>query len=143
MSGFIYLASPYWDPSELVRLQRVAAVRRRTGELLSTGHVVYSPICHNHGLVQFLPPALAHDHEFWMSIDLPILSQSDALWVLCLDGWTESRGIRREMAHAKDLNIPVTFLSGDEIAQPSDRTDSDKPHTTEAPVRSESTPGTR
>ena len=42
-----------------------------------------------------------------MKMDLPILTHADEMHILCIDGWKESKGIAREIAHADRLGIPV------------------------------------
>ena len=110
MKGFIYLASPYWHESESIRLSRVYQVRQKTAELLGQGFVVYSPILHNHQLAHMLPEAIRHSHDFWMGVDLPILSQASALWILCIDGWQTSAGIAAEVVHASNLALSILYL---------------------------------
>lgn len=110
---FIYLASPYWAESELVRLQRVKQVRIAAATLLMAGWPVYSPICHNAELSKCMPSDTAISHDFWMSIDLPILEAASYLWVLMLDGWEESKGVSREISFAKERNMDIFYLKPD------------------------------
>lgn len=110
MSGFIYLASPYWHPDETIRLARVVQTKQKVAELLCQGFIIYSPIVHNHQLARLLPEEIRHNHDFWMGIDLPFLSRAKELWILCLDGWEASRGISDEVAHARSLSISILYL---------------------------------
>lgn len=103
----IYIASPYDDPDNEVRLMRFSQVAAFTATQARNGHMVYSPICH------WYPIAETHDlpkgFEFWQRLDLHVLSLCDALWVLKLAGWDCSRGVTAEIGHAQELGLPVEY----------------------------------
>ncbi len=105
----VYLASPYTHASPLVREQRFLSACRVAARLMSQGHAVFSPIAHSH-------PIAVHgdldavDHEFWMRQDIALLRKCDKVIVLRLPGWTESKGVLRELALAAQLNIPVEYV---------------------------------
>lgn len=108
--SFIYIASPYYSPDPDIRTIRYLNVRRFTAWVLQQNISAYSPIVHNHPLAELLPPAIAHDGDFWQAIDTPILLRASAMWVLMLEGWTESKGIKWEMATAIKQGIPVRYV---------------------------------
>jgi nucleoside 2-deoxyribosyltransferase len=103
----IYLASPYTsnDPDEQ-RLRYYHACRA-AAKLMEKGYVVFSPIAHSHGIARFIRD---HDHDFWMERDLPFLEYADRVIVLTLPGWQKSRGIKQELALAKELDIPIEHM---------------------------------
>lgn len=136
MSGFIYLASPYWHEREVIRLQRVNLVRKAAAELMEKGYVIYSPICHCVDIAKHLSAANRHSHEFWMKQDLPILAQADSLWILMLEDWQQSRGLQAEIHFATDNSIPAVFTTGEAIANFANRTDKDLTQSPEKGVQS-------
>lgn len=103
----IYLASPYSHPDAAVRDARFEAACRATAELVLAGRVVFAPIVMGHPLVAH---GLAGDWQFWERFDRAVLERCDALYVLQLDGWQESAGVRAEIDIAIDLGLPVAFL---------------------------------
>lgn len=103
----IYLASPYSHRDAAVREERYATACKATADLMAQGYVVYSPIAHSHPVAAYLPDTLLLDHEFWMKQCLPMVERSDAVWVLTIPGWDQSRGVAREVAHAEARLIPV------------------------------------
>jgi nucleoside 2-deoxyribosyltransferase len=105
----IYLASPYSSDNPAVMENRHAAACTAAASFMAGGLVVFSPIAHTHILSRSLPSFLRNDHEFWMDQDLSILKKCDALAVLCLPGWEDSRGVKEELAFAKKQHLP-TFL---------------------------------
>lgn len=106
--GFIYLMSPYTDPSIIVRSIRYVQVRAATAYIVSVGFPVYSPILHNHDM------ALAHNidgsSDFWNVLNMPFIRACGEGWVLMLDGWEDSRGIQWETELLKTLDKPVKYV---------------------------------
>lgn len=108
----IYLACPYCHDDPKVEEQRVEKATYEAARLMAGGFNVFSPLTHSHHVTQHLPPEYAHDHDFWLSRDLQIIDKCDAVYVLCLDGWTESKGVAVEIKYAEDNGIPVRMLGG-------------------------------
>ena len=135
MNGFIYLASPFWHESELIRLQRVNQVRKAAAELMEKGYVVYAPIAHGFDIAKHLSAAHRHSHDFWMAQDLPILARAETLWVLTLDGWQQSIGVKEEIVFATAARIPTIFTTGEAIANFADRRDTNSPEQAASGVR--------
>lgn len=111
----IYLASPYSHPDAELRQARYEAACFAAARLMLKGHVVYSPIAHSHPISDHLPQETLMDHEFWMRQCLPIVKQCDELWVLEIEGSTESKGIRAEMKHALEYLIPIRFVKPESL----------------------------
>lgn len=110
----IYLAAPYSHPDPAVRHRRAHQAAAVAADLAASGYCVFSPITHGHQLASYLPHEVAQDHEFWMKQCLPILSLADALVILPIDGWRESRGVWLEIEHARreDLAKPIHVIQG-------------------------------
>lgn len=111
MPNLIYLAQPYTHPDELVRQTRHAAARATAARMMDTGKTVFSPIVHGVGLEQRLAPRNRTNHEFWMRQCLAILRRCEAMYVLPLVGWRDSRGLAEELTLCSMAQIPVTFLA--------------------------------
>lgn len=105
-----YLASPYShdDPEVVERREHAAA--EAAAQLMLDGHVVFSPIAHSHRIADCLPTGHRFDHEFWLRQDLRILDSCGLLVVLCLDGWQKSKGVAREIDHARAAGIPIVYM---------------------------------
>lgn len=110
MRPMVYLASPYSHRRWWVRLMRFWKSCRAAAKLMCKGYTVFAPIAHSHPISRFLSRKFAHDHEFWMQQDLPILECCIRVFVLRLDGWEKSRGVTREIAHAEGRGIPVEYI---------------------------------
>jgi hypothetical protein len=103
----LYLCSPYTSPDPAIRQARFEAACLATAELMHSGRHVYSPIVASHPLCKHGLPV---DWQFWREFDLRLLAMCDEVVVLKLDGWQRSIGIHAEIAAAKALGKPVSFL---------------------------------
>lgn len=103
----IYLASPYSHPDPAVREARFNAACRQAAEMFRCGIPVFSPIAYSHAIA-------AHDlpleWDFWERFDRTFLETCDEVWVLTLDGWNESLGVKKEMEIAGELKIPIMYI---------------------------------
>lgn len=107
--SFIYLASPYSSPDEVVRQQRFELAAAFTAEQLRRGVNIYSPIVHNHDLA--VRYDLPKEFDFWQRHNYALLAKASELWVLTLAGYDKSRGVTAEVAMADQLGIKLTFVS--------------------------------
>lgn len=99
-----YLAIPY-KGMEYTSYQvscRIAA------QLLQAGNNVLSPIAHSHTIATMGGPE--QNASSWYEYDIEILRRCDALAVVMLNGWKESKGVRMEIEEAGRLGIPVFYL---------------------------------
>jgi hypothetical protein len=104
----VYMASPYTHPDPAVEDARYEAALAAFAQLASHGIHVFSPIVHCH------PAARAHglpvDADWWRDYNWALIALCDAVWVLPIDGWRESRGIAGEIKLAERLGMPVRVL---------------------------------
>lgn len=112
---FIYLASPYTHKDEKVQLDRYHKAMTVLAAYLKAGKIIYSPIVHCHEL------ALAHnmptDAAFWWRYNRAMLSQAGELWLLTLDGWQQSKGMRKESMYAIQNEIPISYVNYAEVLE--------------------------
>lgn len=101
----IYLASPYTvgGADEAKMQERYEAAVVATAKLVKQGHNIFSPIVHSHPLTRCGVEGLGHDFAYWSKIDYDYLDKADQFWVLTLDGWRISTGIRAETDYWNNL----------------------------------------
>lgn len=106
----IYLASPYNDPSPTIREARKEAVADCMAYFARTAAdvCIYSPIM-NWGYVA-VKHTLPHSFDFWAQQDFHMIQKSRAVWVLKVEGWEDSYGIRQEMEYANNINRPLFYV---------------------------------
>ena len=110
----IYLCSPYTHADPAVREARFDAACRAAAALICQGKTVFAPVAHSHPLCRF---GLPGDWGFWQRFDLEHLAVCDEVVVLKLDGWQQSRGVQAEVARARALGKPVSFLEPNDLAE--------------------------
>lgn len=106
MAALIYLASPYSHPSAAVREARYLAARALTIEELRLGSAIFSPIVYG----KDMETAIGTAFEPWAAFNDTVIEKCDEVWVLCIEGWQQSRGIRHELEVAFRLNKTVRYL---------------------------------
>lgn len=107
----IYLASPYSHPDPLIMKTRFLLAEQVTAKLLGEGLFVYSPIvhCHELGLKYSLPT----DFAFWKKYNFDMIRRCSVLFVLSIDGWELSKGVRAEWEFAKMCNLYPQHINPD------------------------------
>lgn len=106
--SYIYLASPYSGTKEEEQT-RYEKVFNCTGHLFRQGYPIYSPIVHCHEISkEFLFPT---DAVFWQNYNKAMLSSATELYVLSIEGVKESKGVKYEIAVARDLEIPIRLVN--------------------------------
>jgi hypothetical protein len=108
-----YLGNPYSHKDKKVMLDRAEKVDRAAARLLKHNIMTYPPIALNSGWTDY--EDFHHTWAFWESYDKNYLERCDGLLVLTLDGWKESVGLTSEIAYAKELGIPVVYVSYNDV----------------------------
>lgn len=111
MIPLVYLGCPYTSPELSVRQERAELASLAAARCMQNGYVVFSPITHGHQVADHLPASVAGNHRFWMQQCLPLLRVCDALVILPLDGWRDSRGLFEEICCAEAAMIPIYIIS--------------------------------
>lgn len=112
----VYLVCPYSDPDRAVRVLRFEAANRAAGMLMRRGLNVFSPISHTHPIAEACDLPLGFD--FWEKYDRAFIEHSSEVYVLKVAGWVASIGVRREIAIATSLGIPVLWLEPELESEP-------------------------
>lgn len=110
----IYLASPYSSKVPAVVEERFLTVEAATAAFMKAGLPMYSPIVHCHNIAQKYN--LPTDADFWYTYNVRFMSVARAIWVLKLDGWAESRGVKMEIDYAKIHFKPMLYVEPDQLS---------------------------
>lgn len=104
----IYLAIPYtWNPDKSFQI-----ANKVTAELMSRGHIVFSPISHSHPVADHLPAELKTDSLWWMRQDIPFVDWADEVYLVVIgenghELIEQSKGCQMEIRHAKHTNKQI------------------------------------
>lgn len=106
MALLIYLASPYSHNSPAVRMHRFLEARRFAIDAIKNGVPLFSPIVYG----KDMETAIGTAYEPWQGLNDAMVRSCEAVWVLCLEDWAKSRGVRHEIEFAQSLGKPVYFF---------------------------------
>lgn len=106
--SFIYLATPHNHHNSLIRTERYRAAQKAASIIFACQIPVYSPIAHWHPIAIHFD--LPHGWNYWKFQDEALLRASAELWVILIEGWETSVGIKAEVAIAKALGKPVHYI---------------------------------
>lgn len=107
---FKYLASPYTNDNPRIVQDRFREALRATAHFLRNKVWVYSPIVHCHELA--CTYSMPKDAKHWEDYNYAMLYSAESLYILGIDGWTISKGVKGEVAKALAFDKPV-FLVND------------------------------
>lgn len=105
MAGLIYLASPFTHANPAVREHRYLLARTFTIDHLRKGLALFSPIVYG----KDMESAIGTAFEPWAAFNDAVIQQCREFWVLTIDGWSASRGVKHELQLAADLGKPVVY----------------------------------
>lgn len=108
MSKLIYLATPYNHPDPAVREERFNLACLAAATLMQNGVHLFCPIAHTHPIA--LQGNLPCDWDYWQEYDRLMLNSCTELWIVQMDGWDQSEGIKGEIKIARELNKRVFYL---------------------------------
>ena len=114
MSSLLYVAAPFTHSEASVREHWYRTACRVAAILMKSGITVFSPISHSVPIAEYIGE-VEDDHNFWMSMDIPILHRCDEVLVLALNGWERSKGVKRELVEAMWLRKPITLIEEADI----------------------------
>lgn len=110
-----YLACPYSSDQKEVIAERMKTFGWVASRLINQGMIIVSPLT-NHLLIE-QGHDIAGNWSFWKNYSEVLVSRSDVLLVLTLDGYYESSGVRGETAVAARNKIPIVHINtSDDVA---------------------------
>jgi hypothetical protein len=116
MRGYQYLAAPYSHPDPQVRLARVVKCATAVANMMKNGGLPFSPLVHGYWTEQ--GAAVELPWELWMEHSFAMLGKAQACYVLTLEGWGLSKGVKAEIEFAKRHAIPLSYAPADKWCTP-------------------------
>lgn len=106
--SFIYLASPYSNPSEITKELRYREISKIAATLVCKGEVIFCPISMSHSFSKWGHTPTSW--EFWENQDLPFLELATELWIVTMDGWETSVGVMAEFEYARNRKKTIRLV---------------------------------
>ena len=104
--SLIYLAQPYTGTEEEMNYRYEMACKV-TARLIMEGLFVFSPISHGHGPARF---GLPKEFSYWEDYCELMIPKCNEIYLLTLDGWHKSVGVKAELQLAEQLGISVRTI---------------------------------
>ena len=104
----IYLACPYWHEDPAIREARVHALAAFHAHLIRKPprSFFYNPLANSIGAAhEEIPEA------YWRNHGLHMVELAQSIYVFCLPGWMESKGVKAEIDLAHKRAIPVHYFT--------------------------------
>jgi hypothetical protein len=105
----VYLAAPLSHRFKFIMWRRYRIVSQIAGLLMWDGYIVFSPLSHSHMIAKLNKSS--RNWSFWSYQDYHQLKKNDELFVLTLKGWEKSTGVQCEISWARELNMPIRYIS--------------------------------
>ena len=111
----VYLASVYGYPYDdtitpQIREKRFKLVSKVAGKIIQKSEVdVYSPVAHSHPIAKY--GKIPTHTEYWANYCNRMLGFCDELWILDVENWDKSHGIKEEIAYAKVTDKPIKMVT--------------------------------
>ena len=115
----VYLAVPYSDKDWAVKENRFDRVNQVAAILIARGENIFSPISMAHPIAK--AGDLPGNWEFWDKFDRAYLECCKKMYVLMLDGWENSNGVKAEIKIAEELKIEIEYVDYEDIIEEKDR----------------------
>lgn len=114
-----YIASPYSAKGKMSKKEKLKLEQARDDVVSTVGaklqlkfkktHAFICPITQSAKL-KLYEPKLGTKFSFWSSIDCRFIAACDEVWVIMMNGWEKSIGVKKEIEHAIKLHIPVVYI---------------------------------
>jgi hypothetical protein len=93
--------------------ERYLKIDKAAARLWKHGVMTYPPIALNARWNQY--EEFQHTWDAWETFDKNLLERCDGLLVLMLDGWERSVGVQSEIDYARELNMPIGYVTYEDV----------------------------
>lgn len=116
-----YVACPYTqgtsnlskEDAEALKKSRHLQATKAASQLFCKGIISYSPLTCGFPMEQEMSEEHVEDYDAWIQMCLTILEHCDEVYVLCLQGWSKSKGVKIEVAYAKANKLKISYINFD------------------------------
>jgi len=115
-SQIVYLASPYTSGTASQRKRRFEMCNTAAAKLIEAGYIVFSPITMTHPIDLLLAKKeQTLGSDYWVKFDEAFMKMCSAIVILCIDGWRESKGVKREIEYFRKNGKKVEYLEPESV----------------------------
>lgn len=107
----VFVSGPYSHPDNSIKQTRVNLIANACLNFMEKGQVAISPLTFGLSLIEKTGKQLPDDYVFWGKFCEEFVRACHTIYILDIDGWQESSGVRGEIEEAKKNNIPVYLIN--------------------------------
>lgn len=104
------VTGPYSSTDKAVKEYRLKAIATACVLLMQRGEISVSPLTFGLALIANSEQLMPDSFEFWNKFCLEFVGVSKKMYVLNIDGWEQSGGVKAERVEAERLNIPIYLV---------------------------------
>ena len=112
----IFVSGPYSSTNPEEKKTRVKAIASACIKIMQSGDMAISPLTFGLSLIEKSEQDLPESYEFWDRFCREFVATADVMYVLDLEGWELSSGVKDEIAAAKACNIPVKLVHHESLS---------------------------
>jgi hypothetical protein len=109
----VYLCTPYGHKNEAVVEKRIRYTAMFSNHLISRGITAISLAIYGHTLVDIC--GSPSDWGYWSQAGHDLIDKSDELWVIEMDGWDISTGVKGEVEYGLSKGKTIKYFRVEEI----------------------------
>ncbi len=111
----IIVGGPYTHKDKKIKKARINRIANACVKLMTDGKttLAVSPLIYGLSLIEHTKSGnnkMPDSYDFWESFCLAFIEVGTEFYVLNMDGWDESNGLKSEINKAKERNIPVYLV---------------------------------
>jgi hypothetical protein len=112
----IVVSGPYSHSNPDIKQARVKAIADACVTLFQNGEMSCSPLLAGLSFIEKSEKKMPDDYSFWQKFCRAYVEIGHKLYVLDLDGWQESSGVKDEIDCALENSIPVYLVESNTLS---------------------------
>lgn len=106
----VVVSGPYSHSDPVVKQERVKAIADACVKLFQAGDMCCSPLLAGLSFIEKSENKMPDDYAFWQNFCRAYVKAGDVLYVLDIEGWKESTGVKDEIEYAQSFCMPVYLM---------------------------------
>lgn len=109
----ILISGPYSHKDPKVKEERAYVLSLAAAAIMQGGKIAFSPVVYGLSVIDRSKLELPDSTEFWNDFCVTFTSKAKDVWVLDMEGWQDSTGVKNEIKAAKENGITVSLIHFD------------------------------
>jgi hypothetical protein len=106
----VVVSGPYSHSNPDIKQIRVKAIADACVKLFQNGDICCSPLLAGLSFIEKSSYHMPDDYDFWKNFCRSYVKAGHVLYVLDIEGWKESTGVKDEIEYAQSFGMPVYLI---------------------------------